>query len=159
MSELPEALAQLYALEEDLEITSPIAVGVKKVWPYVPPMSQIITDTPCVVHSWTLPQLQIGSAIMRETFEVNVRLLVHDADAPRAAEIATAFWPQIRTMLSHNVKLGLTGWSLGPVTGGSPTLTTFSENPEGGGRTLIGLDLTLTLYHHLGATNAAGDPP
>lgn len=159
MSELDTALDQLYALEEALAITSPIEVGVKRAWPYVPPMSQIITDTPCFVHSWTLPELQIGSALMRETFLVNMRLLVHDADAPQAAKIASAFWPQIRTMFSQNVKLGLSGWHIGPVRGGDPTLTSFTEDIEGGGKTLIGLDLTVTLFHNLSASNAAGDPP
>lgn len=159
MSEIDEALAQLFAIEEDLEITSPIGVGIKKVWPYTPPSSQVITDTPAIVHAWTLPELQIGSAILREAFVVNMRLLVYDADMPRAAAIASAFWPKIRYALSQNVKLGLQGWSLGPIAGGSPTLTTFRDEGDVSGKTFVGLDLNLTLYHHLGTTNAAGSPP
>lgn len=158
MSEIEDALSQLYAIEAALEITAPINVGVKKVWDFVPPMSQVISSTPAFCHSWELPSLEIGSAIKREQFNVNIKLCVYDASTERASHIATAFWPKIRDALSQNVKLGLTGWTIGAVSGrltpfteGDPTLNTV--------KTLMGLDLNLTLYHHLSSANAPGSPP
>lgn len=157
--DLLDALAKVYAVQAAIAITSPVAVGIKKVWPYRPPASKVITDTPCFTNNWTAAEASyVPGGWVRGNFDVNMQLLVHDADSDKAAAIASAFYPKVIEAFGANLKLGLGDWTVLSIEGNNPTLTAFVDE-DGGGRTFIGLDLVLHLHGKKTVTLAAGSPP
>lgn len=157
--DIREALSQLYAVEGALAITDPITTNIKKVWHYRPPSNKTITDTPCITNLWTAPTLEFRSGVLTGEFEINLQLLVWDADSDQAADIAAAFYKPVIEALSANIKLGLSGWTVRRLRGGENTLRVFGDESDVAGKTFIGLDLFIDLYSTLGAVNAAGSPP
>lgn len=162
--DIREALSQIYAIQAGLAITEPVARSVEKVWHYRPPGRAVITDTPCFLNVWSAPEVEFRSSLMMASFEVNMQLVVYDADTDQAADIASAFYPEIVDAFSENVKLGLSGWLVRRLRGdgargSGSTLTVFEEYSESGGKTYVGLDLTLEVVKVKGATHAAGAAP
>lgn len=157
--EILEVLEQIYAVQGDISITSPIATSIKKVWPYRPPASKVITDTPCFTNNWTSGQITyVPGGWVRGPIDINMQLLVYDADSDRAAAIASAFYPKVIEAFGAHLKFGLGDWAVMGLEGNTPTLTAFAEE-DGGGRTFIGLDLVLHLHGKKSpVTLAAGSP-
>jgi len=165
MSDIRAALAQLYRREAEIAITDVDIRGqnytraIEKVWPLMPPSRVVVTDTPCFVHLLPDSQANIGSAMVSSDFVVNVQLVVEDADADIACEIALAFYPQIVEKLKLERKLGLSGWMLRALRTEGDFLRLFEEYSQTAGRTLVGLDLYLDMNFTGSSNNAGGTPP
>lgn len=165
MSNIREALAQLYLRQDEITFSNVVfgsdtlSRGVVKVWPIVPPSKVTITDTPCFVNLIPESETRFFPALTRSTFTVNMRLVVHDADIDRACDIALAFYPEIISKLRSNLKLGLSGWSIGAVRTEGEFLRLFEEYSETGGKAYVGLDLFVDLMWNGAGTNAGGTPP
>lgn len=152
---IDEAVVRIQQIQKALTITeiqeivsgsiavTPLAVSIKRAYPYFPPSSKAITDTPCFINSWTAPEIKFQSVLMSGLFSVRSQLLVRDADTDRAAAIASAFWPKILTAFAANIKLN--AWAPATVLairGRDPTLTVL----EFAGQSYVGLDFDIDIY-------------
>lgn len=159
MSDIQDALSQIYRIEGALVVTSPVAKSIKRVWPYYPPQSQVITDTPCFLNAYSPTRVDFDSALMRVNYSVHAQLLIADADTDQAAKIAASFQQPIITAFAANIKLGLSDWTVLTLrfNGEQPKL--FSESSDVSGWALIGLDFFIDLQHNFAASYAVGAAP
>jgi len=122
-------------------------ISVKRAYRYWPDSAHAISagDTPCFVNVWSLPLLSFYPSMAKGDFIVNMKLLCYDSDSDVAADIASAFIPEIANAFATNLKLGeLQRVWVKRLRGGEPTLVSFGE-PATGGLSFIGLDLFLDL--------------
>ena len=137
------AMTNLVALQAGLSITSPLALAVKKAWPYVPPQSVLLPDLPCWTNSWDLGREDRFVGMREQRYTVQMQLFVAEAGAgeqDRQADVATAFMDKLVDALDADVTLGQTvseHW----LRGASPSLAIL----ERGGKSYIGLNLFLDL--------------
>jgi hypothetical protein len=137
------SITTLYKIQDGEIVTETVDIGIKRAYPYFPSQSMSLTDFPCFINQWTMPEVQFASVLMTGQFSAHMQLLVKDANSDRAAAIASAFLPKILQAFAENIKLN--AW--GPATvlsmrGGDPTLAVLSF----GGNDFIGLDLFLDIY-------------
>jgi len=165
---IADALRRICRLEGDptdtdalaLSITSPIATSVKKVWPYYPPASQVVTSTPCFVNTVSPVQVLFEAGVRRVDYSVRARLVCYDANSDQTAKIAEAFWQPIIDRFGAHIKLsGLHEWHLRSLrfNGEQPVL--FQDLSEAAGKTLLGLDFFIDITHTYSQVNEAGAAP
>jgi hypothetical protein len=168
MSDIQDALKRIYRLEGDptdtdplpLSVTSPVAMSVKKVWPYFPPASQVITSTPCFVNTYSPRTVEYGSALSRLAYAVHARLVVYDANSDQAAKIASSFLEPIIERFEAHVKLsGLSEWMLNTLRFDNEQPVVFDDLSTAAGKTLIGLDFFIDITHNRRSVAAGGAPP
>lgn len=168
MSDIQDALRRIYRLEGDpddedplvLSVSSPYEASILKVWPYVPPASQVITDTPCFVNSWSLREVDFGSAVRLERYAVHARLVCYDDDAPVAAAIAASFQLPLLNRFASNLTLsGLPQFMLNTLRFESEQPVVFQDLSEAAGKTLLGLDFFIDITRRAPSTNEGGTPP
>lgn len=132
---------------KDLEITEPVPMDVKRVWPYVPAMNQSLVSgdipTAIVTHDMTGTKFYPNGQV-EQNFDMHVQFFAASSSmqASTGAEIANAFLDELVTALSAHQRLesavsvvrDLRGSS---VTGG--TVTLLEWNGDG----FVGLDLII----------------
>lgn len=148
---------KINAIQENISITDPVTgnlLAVKRVFKYWPDGSMQLSkgDTPAFFNTWTAPEVSYRSAVLIGTFTVDMRLVVYDADTDKAADRASAFYPQIVAAFEANIKLD----GYGPATvltlrGAEPTLAVFKYGDGG----FAGLDLFLDVNINRRATIGA----
>lgn len=165
---LQDALLRIYRIEGDptdddplpLSITSPIAVAVKKVWPFYPPASQVVSSTPCFVNTTSPGVIEYQPGARSVSWSIHARLVCYDANSDQASKIASAFVDPIIERFGSQIKLsGLEEWYLNTIRFNGEQPVVFQDLSEAAGKTLIGLDFFIDLTHKFAATNAAGPPP
>lgn len=168
MSDIQDALKRIYRLEGDptdedplaLAGTSPYTVHVKRVWPYRPPASAVITDTPCFVNTWTVRGVEYGSALRRTQYAVHARLVCYDVDGDKAAAIAASFQEPLLDRFGANLKLsGMRDWMLNGLRFEGEQPVVFDDLSEAAGRSVLGLDFFIDITHNSASNNAGGTPP
>ncbi len=168
MSDIQDALLRIYRLEGDptdadallLQVTSPVATQIKKVWPYVPPADKVVTATPCFVNTWSVTSVEYGSAVRRERYAVHARLVCYDANTDRAAAIAASFQLPLLDRFGSNLKLsGLSEWMVNTLRFENEQPVVFEDLSTAAGKTLLGLDFFIDITRSAAATNAAGAAP
>ncbi len=168
MSDIQDALLRIYRLEGDptdadalaLSVTSPIATSVKKVWPYFPPASAVITNTPCFINTYSVREVRYESALRRVRYGVHARLVVYDANSDQAAKIAASFQQPIIDRFGDNITLsGLSGWFVNELRFENEQPVVFDDLSAAAGKTLIGLDFFIDITNSRAGTNASGTPP
>lgn len=168
MSDIQDALRRIYRLEGDptdtdpllLAVTSPVPTSVKKVWPYFPPASQVITSTPCFVNTYSPRTVEYGSALSRLAYGVHARLVVYNAKSDEAAKIASSFLEPIIDRFEAHMKLsGLSEWMLNSLRFETEQPVLFEDLSTASGKTLIGLDFFIDITHNRRSVAAGGTPP
>lgn len=155
-----DALNRIVGIQEGLSVTltdlngvmkdPPLVVAVKRAYRYWPDSAHAIDpkDTPCWINNWDAPETLFGSVMNRGVFTVQMGLLCYDEDGDSAADLASAFYPEVVQAFSENIKLGgAEGISVLRLRGASPTLADFGQ-PATGGNSFIGLHLFLDLQMH-----------
>ena len=95
---LREALDKIVGIQEDMSISDPESMSVKKVWKYVPPHNKTL-EVPCWFNTWDLEKAEWLPGNQREVdYSINMRLAVADITAgqDKGSDIATAFWEEDR---------------------------------------------------------------
>lgn len=135
------ALDAIVTLQEGLTITSPVSLGIKRVYKYPPDASKGLTDTPAWLNSWSLTRTdQQYSTVLHHYYTVRMQLAVLDASENRAAAIASAFFVALVSAWTADTTLDSTVHRA-LLRGGDPTLVAM----EWAGKRHIGLDLYLDL--------------
>lgn len=165
---IEDALLRIYRIEGDptdaddlpLSVTSPVATSIKKVWPYFPPASQVVTTTPCFVNTWTPTNVEFNSAGQRISYAVHSRLIVYDANSDQASKIAASFMQPLIDRFSGQIKLsGLREWMLNTLRFNGEQPVIFEDLSAAAGKTLIGLDFFIDITHSYSDQHAAGARP
>ncbi len=168
MSDIQDALRRIYRLEGDpddedallLTVASPVATQVKKVWPYFPPASAVVTSTPCFVNTYAVRSVEYGSAIRIVRYAVHARLVVYDANTDQSAKIAASFQEPVLDRFGANIKLsGLSDWMVNSLRFENEQPVVFEDLSQAAGKTLIGLDFFIDITHTSASANAGGTPP
>lgn len=168
MSDIQDALLRIYRIEGDptdtdplpLSVASPVVTNIKKVWPYMPPASKVVIDTPCFVNTWSVRGVEFGSAVRRDSYSVHARLVCYDADSDKAAAIAASFQQPLLDRFGSHVKLsGLSDWMLNTLRFETEQPVVFEDLSAAVGKTVLGLDFFIDITHSYAAANAGGTPP
>lgn len=168
MSDIQDALRRIYRLEGDptdedplaLSVASPYVASIKKVWPYFPPASAVVTDTPCFINTWSVRNVEFGSAVRVEQYAVHARLVCYDIDADKAAAIAASFQlPLLNRFASHLTLSGLSQFMLNTLRFESEQPTVFDDLSQAAGKTLLGLDFFIDITRRAPSSNEGGAPP
>lgn len=151
-----DAMTRINEIQAGLSITSPRTVLVKRVFPYFPDANKQISDSdcPCFINQWTAPQILFNSNLLRGDFTIHMQLLAKGSmpSLSDAADIATAFYPEIVTAFATNLKLGgMTSATVVGLRGAEPTLALLQY----GRQPFVGLDLFLDLRLSRGQAMAA----
>ena len=132
------ALGALASVQSAITITSPLNIGIRRVY-IVPPNSQTqLTDLPCWINGWTLTGVRrkTTGGVIDQSYTIHSQLYVEDASIERACLIASAFLQPFIIALQRNI--GLSGTvAESNLRGGDPTLALL----ERGGKGYPGLDL------------------
>jgi hypothetical protein len=168
MSDIQDALLRIYRLEGDptdrdpleLAVTSPVAVAVKKVWPYFPPADKVVIDTPCFVNTYAVRDVLYESALRRVRYAVHARLVVYNSSSAEAAKIAASFQQPIIDRFGSNITLsGLSGWFVNTLRFENEQPVFFEDLSAACNKELYGLDFFIDLTNSKAASNAAGAAP
>ena len=140
MSALRAILDQLVIVENAVEITDPITIvpADTRAYKYVPTQSSQLPELPAWFNTATLRQINRSSSLRRTMWDLQVTLLVYDADFDQAVDIAAALLDQFLNDLDSAVTLGGTVAST-EIRGGAPTLQALQY----GKRTLAGAEIHL----------------
>jgi hypothetical protein len=136
------AVTNLNTLQLGLSIASPVALTVKRVWPYVPPQNVALPEYPAWMNTWDLVRELRAIGLRELVFTVHAQLFAAPADREqdRALDIATAFLDSFITALDANVSLSQSVTEAN-LRGSSPTLAIL----ERGGLAFAGLDLFIDI--------------
>ncbi len=96
----------LKALETGIEITSPVAMGVKNAHWGTPPKA--VTDLPAFINTMTESERILGFGSREQRLRVPVQFLAAKAtvEDPRSCEIATAFWFAAKDAFDRDTTIG-----------------------------------------------------
>lgn len=140
-----DVITAVAGYQSAIAITSPLALTVAKVWPYFPPQSVAIADSPAFINEWIFDhEDRITNGVRSQYYTDHMQLLVYDADSNVAADIATAFMEKIVDAFDAHERLGGNTVAFrtklrGSGGGTRPTLFTVTW----AGFTFVGLDLFL----------------
>lgn len=165
---LHDALLRIYRLQGDpsdtdplpLSVTSPVRTSIKRVWPYVPPGSKVITDVPCFCNTWSPGVIELNVSNTRARYAVHSRLICYDADVDKAAKIAESFIQPIIARFEDHIKLsGLREWFVNTIRFEDEQPVIFEDLSASAGKTLLGLDFFIDITHTYGVERQGGTPP
>lgn len=159
VEDIQMALAQIYRIEAALAVTSPEAVGIKKVWPYAPAGNAVVTDTPCFLNDYSVEAVSYLSALKRVNYSVNARLAIYRANSDDSAVLASAFTQPIIDAFALNLKLGMKNWTVLELRFNGKQPVVHDALSQAAGKTLIGLDFNIELQYNHASTNAVGAVP
>lgn len=153
--DIRSVITAVAALQAAISISSPAALTVAKVWPYFPPQSIAIADSPVFLNEWVFNREDRTTNGLRQQYYTNhMQLFVYDADSDSAADIATAFMDAIVTAFdAHETLSGTAFRSKLRGSGGGNRPAIFPAIWDG--VTFIGLDLYLDIELTEGKTYAA----
>ena len=139
------ALTEINTIQAGLSISAPVAASIAKVWFAIPPQSAALSDFPCFMNTWGVVESKpvASNTILYQDYWVRMQLLVKDADADRAAAIATAFMPQIVSGFAAHWQLA---GAVRNISWRGSTGTATLLPLDFAGFHYIGLDLTLDLH-------------
>lgn len=134
----------LAALFDDLSIADPVTMAIGHVYPYPPPIAEVI-EAPAIVigHSLTEARFMPGGMVQQD-YEMSVQIYAADADADAdmGANIANAFLDEIVSALSAHVTLSGEVQVVKALRGGSGgTLVSLVR----GKMAYVGLDLVIPI--------------
>lgn len=91
-----DVIAAVNVIQAAITISSPSSIAVAKVWPYFPPQSVAVSESPAFFNEWIFVREDRTTNGMRQQYYTDhMQLFVYDADSDRAADIATAFMAAI----------------------------------------------------------------
>jgi hypothetical protein len=149
-----DAILAVAGYQAAIAISSPAVIQVAKVWPYFPPQSVAIADSPAFINEWIFDkEVRTTNGLRQQFYTDHMQLFVYDADSNQAADIATAFMEAIVDTFDAHETLGGAAFRThlrGSGGGNRPTLFPVTW----AGYTFIGLDLFLDVELTEGKTYA-----
>lgn len=138
--DISSAIARIVEILEDVGISDPVSLQMKRVYDFPPSRANNLTSTPCAMIEWSLQNEDRLVDFRRQFYNVHIQVFVNEASNNRAAQIASAFMPAIVDAFDADITLdgNVTETTL---TGNTPTLASLEWNS----RTYVGLDFNLTL--------------